>query len=145
MVYGGLVSIILAIWIYQTGMEHKIKNTLFWVAGAVAIFLLMQTKMILFNAFIIESFDSDVGEHYDDIGGLNKRDNIDTAGLQSGGTGTVIGIFFEFLPLVVPFFVVAVLRQMIMLRESFSFGTLFSGLTGVFVSIKNSFKTEKPE
>lgn len=145
MVYGGIVSILIAIWIYKTAMEHKTGHTFYWVAGAVILFLLMQTKMILFNAFIIESFDTDISPEYDNAGGLNDRDNMDTAGLQSGGFGTFIGIIFELIPLVVPFFIIAVLRQMVMLRQPFSFSTLFSGLKGVFIGIKDSFKTSAPD
>lgn len=143
MIYGGIVSIILAIWIYRTAMEHKTKHALFWVAGAVVVFLILQTQMILFNAFIIESFDSDLGTEYDNAGGLNSRDNSDTAGIQTGPFGTFIGVIFELLPLVVPFFVVAIIRQMVMLKQKFAFPTLFDGLIGVFTGIKDSFKTSE--
>lgn len=141
MVFGGLIAILIAIWIYRTAVDAKTGNALYWVAGSFFLFLGVQLAMIYFNAFIIESFDGDVSEEYDTAGGLNARDNSDTAGLQSGSGGTFIGIIFELLPYVVPFFAVAVVRQLVMLKQSFSFMGLFDGLKDMFISIKNSFKT----
>jgi hypothetical protein len=139
MVFGGLISILIAIWIYKTALQNKTGNAVLWVAASVVIFLVLQVLMIYFNAMIIDSFDTDVSAEYDKAGGLNARDNSDTAGLQSGSGGTFIGIIFEFLPWVVPFFVVALLRQMVMLKQSFSFKGLFDGIPEMFISIKNSF------
>ncbi len=139
MVFGGLISILIAIWIYSTAMKNKTGNAVLWVAASVVIFLVLQVLMIYFNAMIIDSFDTDVSAEYDKAGGLNARDNSDTAGLQSGSGGTFIGIIFEFLPWIVPFFVVALLRQLVMLKQSFSFKGLFDGIPEMFVKIKESF------
>jgi hypothetical protein len=141
MTIGGIIAIFIAIWIYRTAAEHKTGHGLYWVVGSFIVFLVMQFIMIKFNMVIIETFDTDINSDYDTAGGLNNRDNADTAGLQSGAGGTVIGIIFELLPWVVPFFVVAILRQLFMLKQSFSFMGLFEGLKPMFVSIKNSFKT----
>jgi len=141
MTIGGIIAIFIAIWIYRTALEHKTGNALYWVAGSFIVFLVIQFIMIKFNMVIIETFDTDINSDYDDAGGLNNRDNSDSAGLQAGAGGTVIGIIFELLPWVVPFFVIAIARQMFMLKQSFSFMGLFEGLKPMFISIKNSFKT----
>jgi flagellar biosynthesis protein FlhB len=141
MTFGGIIAIFIAIWIYRTAIEHKTGNALYWVAGSFILFLVVQFLMINLNGIIIEMFDSDINSEYDSAGGLNARDNADTAGLQSGSGGSLIGITFELLTWIAPFFVVAIVRQLYMLKQSFSFMGLFSGLKEMFVSIKNSFKT----
>lgn len=141
MIFGGIIAILIAVWVFRTARENQTGNGLYWVAGSFLVYLGVQIAMIYFNALIIEMFDGDISSEYDDAGGLNARDNSDTAGLQSGTGGTFIGIIFEFLPFVVPFFVVAILRQLIMLKQSFSFMGLFDGIKETFTGIKDSFKT----
>ncbi len=141
MVFGGLIAIFIAIWIFRTAVQEKTGNTLFWVAGSFVIFLALQVTMIYFNAMIIEMFDGDVSYAYDNAGGLNARDNSDTAGLQSGTGGTLIGILFELLPYLVPVFVITVLRQVVMLKQAFNPKELFKGTKSALLSIKDSFKT----
>lgn len=141
MTIGGIIAIFIAIWIYRTAQEQKTGKGLYWVVGSFIVFLIVQFIMIKFNMMIIETFDTDINSDYDNAGGLNNRDNSDSAGLQAGAGGTVIGIIFELLPWVVPFFVVAIIRQLFMLKQSFSFMGLFGGLKEMFSSIKNSFKT----
>ncbi len=141
MTIGGIIAILIAIWVYRTALEHKTGNAIYWVAGSFILYLVVQFIMIKFNLMIIETFDTDIGGDYDSAGGLNARDNSDTAGLQSGSGGTLIGIIFEIVPWIVPFFVVAIVRQLYMLKQSFNFMGLFSGIKEMFVSIKNSFKT----
>ena len=145
MTIGGIIAILIAIWIYRTAAEHKTGNALYWIVGSFIVFLVVQFIMIKFNLMIIETFDSDIGSEYDSAGGLNARDNSDTAGLQSGSFGTLIGIIFEVLPWIVPFFVVAIIRQLYMLKRSFSLMGLFDGIKDMFISIKNSFKTAPTE
>jgi hypothetical protein len=145
MVLGGIIAILIAIWIYRTAMDTKIGHTFYWVVASVVIFLIVQIVMIYFNAMIIEIFDGDVSTEYDNAGGLNARDNSDTAGLQSGTGGNIIGIIFEILPLMVPFFIVAVLRLLVMLKQPFSFMALFGGIKETFIAIGDSFKTQDPE
>ena len=141
MVIGGLIAILIAIWIYRTAIQAKTGNALYWVLGGFVLFMSLQIVMIYFNIMIIETFDGDVSAEYDSAGGLNARDNSDTAGIQSGTGGTFVGILFELFPFIVPFFAVAVARQMFMLKQAFNFMGLFDGIKEVFVSIKESFKT----
>jgi len=141
MIIGGLIAILIAVWVYRTAVEAETGHALYWVAGSFVLFLGVQVAMIYFNVMIIETFDQDSTAEYDSAGGLNARDNSDTAGIQSGPGGTFIGILFEFLPFIVPFFVVAIIRQMLMLKQAFSFKGLFDGLKETLVSIKDSFST----
>ena len=141
MVFGGLIAIFIAIWIFRTAIQEKTGNTLFWVAGSFVIFLAMQVTMIYFNVMIIEFFDRDISSTYDNAGGLNARDNSDTAGLQTGTGGTLIGIIFELLPYLVPFFIIAVLRQMLMLKQPFKPKELLNGTKAALLGIRDSFKT----
>jgi len=141
MTFGGIIAIFIAIWIYRTAQENKTGNGLYWVVGSFIVFLVVQFIMIKFNMIIIETFDTDISSDYDSAGGLKNREGADSAGLQSGAGGTLIGIIFEFLPWVVPFFIVAIVRQLVMLKQAFNFMGLFSGLKEMFSSIKDSFKT----
>ena len=141
MVIGGLIAILIAIWIYRTAVQNKMSSKLYWVAGSFIVYISVQIVMIYLNILIIETFDGDVSAEYDNAGGLNARDNSDTAGLQSGAGGTIIGILFELLPFIVPFFAVAIIRQIIMLKQAFNFMGLFDGIKEMMISIKDSFKT----
>jgi len=141
MVFGGIISILIAIWIYRTGIEAKTGNVFYWVAGSAIVFLVAQVAVIYLNAAIIEIFSVDVSKSYDSAGGLNARDNSDTAGLQAGTGGTFIGIIFELLPFFVPFFIIAILRVKFMLKTSITIPNLFSGIKETFLSIGKSFKT----
>jgi len=143
MTFGGIIAIFIAIWIYRTSVEAKVGNTFYWVVGSFVVYLSVQFLAINFNGMIIEMFDRDIGAEYDSAGGLNARDNSDTAGLQSGTGGSLIGIIFELLTWIVPFFVVALIRQLLMLKETFSFMGLFGGIKEMLIGIKNSFKTSE--
>lgn len=145
MVFGGIISILIAIWVYRTARAEKTGNTFYWVLGSVVTFLVIQMIMIYFNAMIIEMFDTDISDAYDNAGGLNARDNSDSAGLQSGTGGNIIGVFFEIFPFIVSFFVIATARLVIMLKQPFKFMELFSGIKETFVAIGDSFKTSDQE
>ncbi len=141
MTFGGIIAILVAIWIYRTAIEQKTGNVFYWVAGSFVVFLAVQFLSIEFNGMIIDMFDTDISSEYDNAGGLKAVENSDRAGLESGTGGTLIGIFFELFTWVLPFFVVAILRQLFMLKQSFNFMGLFVGIKEMFISIKNSFKT----
>lgn len=140
MIFGGLIAILTAIWIYRTAIEGKTGNIFFWVAGSFVVYLTLQVLMIYLNMTIVEIFDGDVSTEYDNAGGLNARDNSDTAGLQSGPGGTIIGIIFELLPFVVPFLAIALIRLKLMLKQPLSVSGLFGGLKEMFIAIGKNFK-----
>ena len=140
MVFGGLIAIFIAIWIYRTALQEKTGNALLWVAGSFVVYLGVQLGMIYFNIMIIEIFDGDVNDAYDVI---SEQNNNDTAKLQSGAGGTLIGIIFEILPFSVPFLIISVIRLMVMLKKPFNVKELFCGTKATLMSIKNSFKTSE--
>ena len=145
MVFGGIISILIAIWIFRTAREAKTGHTFYWVLGSIITFLVVQFFMMSVNAGIIEFFDGDVSDAYDNAGGLNSRDNSDTAGLQSGTGGNLIGILFEIIPWITPFFVIAFARLVFMLKQPFGFMALFGGIKETFIAIGDSFKTSDQE
>ena len=140
MVFGGIISILIAIWIFRTAREAKTGHTLYWVVAGAVVFLVVQIMMIYFNVMIIEIFDKDISDVYDNAGGLDSV-NDSSSGIQSGTFGTLIGIIFELLPFVVPFFVIAAIRLMVMLKQPFNFMALFGGIKEMFISIGDSFRT----
>lgn len=145
MVFGGLICILLTIWIYRTAIKEKTGNAFYWVVGTFVTYLTGVLLMTYFNSFIIEIFDTDISisSEYDNAEavGLNSQDNSDSVSLQTGTGGTLIGITFELLTWFAPVVFIALLRQLVMLRQAFSLPTLFSGVKEMFVSIINSFKT----
>ncbi|MCK5871953.1 MAG: hypothetical protein KAG26_03920 [Methylococcales bacterium] len=145
MVFGGIISILIAIWIFRTAREAKTGHTFYWVLGSVITFLVVQFFMMSVNAGIIEFFDGDVSDAYDNAGGLNSRDNSDTAGLQTGVGGSFIGVLFEIIPWATPFFIIAIARLVFMLKQPLSFMALFGGIKEMFVAIGDSFKTSDQE
>jgi len=139
--FGGLLSILIAIWVYRTAVQAKTGKILFWTAGAAIMFFVVQILFYNFNIIILDTFDgSDIGGDYDrdyaDIG-----DRKDGGGLQGGFFGSVLGILFEILPLVMAWFSVALVRTKFMLKESINYTNLVSGIKDMFIGIKNSFKT----
>ncbi len=145
MTIGGIIAIFIAMWIYRTALEAKTGNAIYWVIASFVTYLILQILMIKFNATIIEIFDGDVSAEYDSAGGLNARDNSDTAGLQSGTGGSFIGVIFELITWVLPFLAIAIIRLKLMLKQPFSFGALFGGLSEMFTAIANSFKSKEEE
>lgn len=142
MTFGGIIAVFIAIWVYRTAMEAKTGNAIAWVAASFVMYLVLQLLVIYFNSMIIDFFDRDLSVEYETTGGLNSRDNIDTAGLQSGTFGTLIGVTFELATWLVPFFVIAALRLLLMLKQPFSFTALFGGIKEMFIAIGQSFKVK---
>ncbi|MDF1581907.1 MAG: hypothetical protein RQ733_00935 [Methyloprofundus sp.] len=139
--FGGLLSILIAIWVYRTAVQAKTGKILFWTAGAAIMFFVVQILFYNFNIFILDTFDgSDIGGDYDrDLTSVSDRK--DGGGIQEGFLGTVLGILFEILPLVMAWLSVALVRTKFMLKESINYANLVSGIKDMFIAIKNSFKT----
>ncbi len=143
MTFGGIVAILIAIWIYRTALEAKTGNAIYWVIASFVTYLVLQILMIKFNATIIDIFDGTASFEYDTTGALNSPDNSNTAGIQSGTGGTFMGIIFELIAWVLPFLAIAVIRLKLMLKQPFSVGGLFGGITEMFTAIGNSFITKE--
>jgi len=138
--FGGVLTILVAIWIFKTEAQAKTGKILIWTVGSALLFVAVQVLFYNVNIFIIDGLSYDVGAEYDrdltDIG-----DRKDGGGIQDGFFGSVLGIIFELLPLFMGWFSVAFVRTKYMLKEELNVKNLVSGITDVFIGIKNSFKT----
>ncbi len=139
--FGGVLSILIAIWVYRTAVQAKTGKVLFWTAGAALMFFVVQLLFYNFNILILDTFDgSDIGGDYDrDLTSIGDRK--DGGGIQDGFFGAILGVLFEILPLVMAWFSVALVRTKFMLKESINYSNLVSGIKDMFIDIKNSFKT----
>ncbi len=143
MTFGGIIAIFTAIWIYRTALEEKTGNAFYWVAGSFVVYLTLQVLMIYFNGMLVDFFEGDVTVEYDPTVGENVRYSTDTSGLQSGTIGSFIGVILELIVWVIPFLAIAVIRLKLMLKQPFSFGVLFGGITEMFTAIGKSFSSVK--
>ncbi|MGJ0492063.1 hypothetical protein [Methylobacter sp.] len=137
---GGIVMIITALWVYQSAMRAKVNNVLIWVAICAVAFFVVQTLLVQFNIYILESIrggEADTGYERDL---LSVGDRKNEGGFQ-GAVGVLLSIFFELMPPVAGFLAVAVIRNKFVLKEEFTLANLFSGIKEMFQGIKQSFKT----
>ncbi|MFA5983828.1 MAG: hypothetical protein WC782_07400 [Methylococcaceae bacterium] len=136
---GGIIMIFVALWIYQSAMKAKINNALIWVGICVATFFIVQMLLVQVNVYILEAFRSgdSVAGYERDLTSVGDRKN--EGGFQGFG-GILLSIFFELMPPLVAFVVVAVIRVKFIMKYDLSLATLFGGLTEVIDSVKQSFK-----
>ncbi len=139
--FGGVLTILIAIWVYRTAASAKVSNILLWTAGAAVLFIAVQVLFYNINIIIIDGMGSDVGGEYDrDLTDIGDR-KTSGGGIQEGFFGTILGILFEIMPLFMGWLSVAFIRTKYMLKQEINLANLVSGITDMFVSIKNSFKT----
>ena len=144
--FGGVLTILIAIWIYRTTVQAKTGNVLLWTAGAAVLFIVVQLLFYNINIFIIDGFGNDVGGEYDrDLTDIGDRvtSSGGTGGIQEGFFGTVLGILFEIMPLFMGWLSVAFIRTKYILKQGLNITNLVSGIKDVFVGIMNSFKTSE--
>ncbi len=137
---GGIVMILVALWMYQSAMKAKASNVIMWVAiGAVAFFA-VQLLFIDVNLYIMESIKSGEGgsDYERDLISIGDRKN--EGGFQGFG-GVLFSVYMELMPQIVGFLVAALIRIKFITKEPITVGNLFGGLKEMFQSIKNSFKT----
>ncbi len=136
----GAIMILVVIWFYQTARQQKTDNLMLWVAGAGFVFLGTVWAFDILNVSILESFrGSESTEGYErDLMSVGDRKN---EGGFEGAKGVLLSSFFELVPSIAGFFAVAVMRVKFILKASFAPANLFSGITEMFVSIKDSFKS----
>ena len=138
---GGVLIILVAIWIFGTATQAKTGKVIYWTAGAALLFLVVQYLFIQLNIVIIDGYGSDVGADYDrDLSDIGDR-VTSGGGIQEGFFGTILGVLFEILPPFMGWLSVAFVRTKYMLKQDLNLKNLVSGITDMFVSIKNSFKT----
>ena len=144
--FGGVLTILIAIWIYRTTVQAKTGNVLLWTAGVAVLFIVVQLLFYNINIFIIDGFGNDVGGEYDrDLTDIGDRvtSSGGTGGIQEGFFGTVLGILFEIMPLFMGWLSVAFIRTKYILKQDLNITNLVSGIKDVFVGIMNSFKTSE--
>lgn len=136
----GVVMVFAVIWMYQGAMKAKVENVLFWTAvGAVAFFATVALFDWL-NVLILESFrGSESTPGYEkDLASVGDRKN---EGGFEGFKGVLLSTFFELMPPLAGFLVVAFVRTKFVLKASLTPANLFSGLADMFSSIGASFKS----
>ena len=137
---GGILIILVAIWVFGTATKAKTGNVIYWTAGAATLFLVMQYLFIQLNIIIIDGYGSNVGGEYDrDLTDIGAR-VTSSGGLQEGFFGTILGVLFEIMPPFMGWLSVAFVRTKFMLKQDLNLKNLVSGILDMFVSIKNSFK-----
>ncbi|WP_428356942.1 hypothetical protein [Methyloprofundus sp.] len=144
--FGGVLTILIAIWTFRTAVQAKTGNVLLWTAGAAVLFIVVQVLFYNINIFIIDGFGNDVGGDYDrDLTDIGDRitSSGGSGGIQEGFFGTVLGILFEIMPLFMGWLSVAFVRTKYILKQDLKISNLTSGITDVFIAIKNSFKTSE--
>jgi hypothetical protein len=135
---GAIFMIFVAIWIYQSAAKAKVDKMLFWVISGAITFFAVQALFVYSDVSILESFrSSEGGASYEAVNGADRKNEGDFQGFG----GVLESLFFELMPQVAGFLVVAVLRNRFMLKEELNAANLFSGVKEMFVSIKDSFKT----
>lgn len=134
---GGIVMVLTVIWVYQSLMKVKKGNVLFWVAGCAVLFF---TSQFIAQLFCIEIIDALGGK---DIGGEYDPSLVEVRDRKTseGPGGTIMPVICELFPSFAGFLVVAVVRTFFIMKEALTPANLFSGVTDMFVSIKNSFKS----
>ncbi len=135
---GAIFMIFVAIWIYQSAAKAKVDKMLFWVVGGAITFFAVQALFVYSDVSLLESLrSSEGGATYEAVNGADRKNEGDFQGFG----GVLESLFFELMPQVAGFLVVAVLRNRFMLKEDLNAANLFSGVKEMFVSIKDSFKT----
>jgi hypothetical protein len=136
---GGILGILVLIWVYQTATKANVNNVVVWVMVCAAVYMASQFLLIGGSNYMIESMRaSEGGENYErDLMSIGDRKNV--GGFQ-GSKGTFASVFFELFPPLAGFLLVALIRTKFVLKESLTKTNLFSGLGDVFRSIKESFK-----
>lgn len=133
---GGIVMMLVAIWMYQAAVSAKQEKPILWVVVGTLTFFVAQWLIIHLNIFILESIqDTQDGGLLDDRPLTSvKSDSLD------GFSGLMLSLYLELFP---PFFGViaaGLVRMLVILKEPFSMTNIFGGIKETFSSIKNSFK-----
>jgi hypothetical protein len=167
---GAIVMIFVAIWIYQTAIKAKMSNVILWAAASAAIFFVTQFMLIEVNVNVFSldgskteskmmrstdeaceddkktsskagEKDGDMGQFKDSscsvVHGGDRQDEERFTGFG----GVLKSLYFELAPQILSFLLIAFLRLKFITKEELAVSTLFGGLTEMFQSIKQSFKS----
>lgn len=134
---GGIVMVLAAIWVYQTVMRAKKGNVLMWVAVCAVAFFAVEFIAQIFCIEIIDALGGqDVSDNYErDLASVSDRRTQENPG------GFFVNSLCELFPSFAGLALVAVIRTLVILKETPTLPNLTSGLKEMFISIKDSFKT----
>ncbi len=137
---GGIVMILVALWIYQSAMRAQVSNVMMWVAIGSITFFVVQVGFIDVNLFILEAIRGSEGggEYERDLISIGDRKN--EGGFQGFG-GVLLSVYLELMPIVVGVLASAFVRIKFITKEPITVGNLFGDIKEMFQSIKQSFKT----
>ncbi len=134
---GGVINVLVAIWVYQTLLKVKFPNLLWWVVGAAALFFAVEFTVQLFCIEIIDALNGkDIGGEYEP--GLTDVGDRKTQ--EAAGGGMFMSVVCELFPSVAGVLAVAILRAQFILKAALTPANLFSGIKEMFISIGSSFK-----
>jgi len=135
---GGIVMILVALWIYQSAIRAKTSNVIIWVAACAVAFYVMQFLLVDINIYILESIRAgEGGAGYEAVDGADRKNE----GSFQGFGGVLESLYFELMPSILSFLAIALIRIKFITKEKISVANLFSGLGEMFQGIKKSFKT----
>ncbi|NOT86505.1 MAG: hypothetical protein HOP02_17365 [Methylococcaceae bacterium] len=134
---GGMMIILVSVWVYQSLMRAKKDNVMMWVGACAALFFAVQFLLVDVNIAIMEGVKEDPAGYARDLTSIGDRKN--EGGFQ-GFSGVMMSLFFELFPPIAGFVAVAVLKTLVILKQPLTLGNLFGGVKEMFVSIKDSFK-----
>jgi hypothetical protein len=134
---GGVIMVLVAIWVYQTLMKARKSNVLMWVAALSILFFFVEFISQIFCIEIIDALGGqDIGDSYDrDLTSVGDRRTQENAG------GFFVNSLCELFPSIAGVLAVAVVRTLVVLKEALTPANLFNGIKEMFISIKDSFKT----
>lgn len=137
---GGIVMILVALWIYQSAMRAKTSNVIMWVAIGAVTFFVVQLGFIDLNLYILEAIRSGEGgsDYERDLISVGDRKN--EGGFQGFG-GVLLSVYLELMPSIVGVLAAALIRVKFITKEPITVGNLFGDVKEMFQSIKQSFKT----
>ncbi|MDD5113304.1 MAG: hypothetical protein PHC94_04760 [Methylobacter sp.] len=135
---GGVIMILVAVWLYQSALKAKTNNLLLWVAVGAITFFVVQLLMVEVNVYLLESIRS--GETSVSYEGVDGADRKNIGGFQGFG-GILESLFFELFPPFAGIVAAGLIRVKFITKEAISVTTIFGGLKELFQGIKESFKT----
>jgi hypothetical protein len=134
---GGMMIILVSVWVYQSLVQAKKENLMMWVAASAAVFFVVQFLLVDVNIAIMEALKADPEGYERDLTSIGDRKN--EGGFQ-GFWGVLQSLFFELFPPIAGFVAVAFFKALVILKQAPTMENLFGGIKEMFLSIKNSFK-----
>jgi hypothetical protein len=167
---GGVLSILIAVWIYQTAVKAKIANVTLWWGGAAVVFLLTQFVLIDININVFDlsgskteskamqksadevcnelkakqkgssKADGDMGQFKDINCSAVHGEDRQDEERYLGFSGTLKSLYFELSPYFFSFLLIAFLRLKFITKEALNVTNLFSGIKELLEGLYHNIK-----